>query len=130
MNLLLDTHVWLWWIDQNGQLSLQQQKIIEHAENVYVSAVSCWEVALLQQRQRIELAMPLHEWLQLALENIICLPITEVIAVQSALLDFQHRDPADRFIIATAVAHDCQLMSVDGKFTFYAELKNRLIGHS
>lgn len=130
MNLLLDTHIWLWWINQNEQLSIQHQAIIAEAENVYISSISCWELALLQQRQRIELNEPLQDWLHIALEDIVCLPITETIAVQSALMDFHHRDPADRFIIATAVIHDCELMSFDGKFKFYSELNNRLIGSS
>ncbi len=130
MNLLLDTHIWLWWINQDEQLSVQHQAIIAEAENVYISSISCWELAMLQQRQRIELNESLQNWLSVALETIVCLPFTETIAVQSALMDFHHRDPADRFIIATAIIHDCQLMSFDGKFPLYTELENRLIGSS
>ncbi len=130
MNLLLDTHIWLWWVNQDEQLSIQYQDIIAEAENVYISSISCWELVLLQQRQRIELNEPLQGWLQTALEDIVCLPITETIAVHSALMDFHHRDPADRFIISTAVIYDCHLMSFDGKFKLYSELNNRLIGNS
>jgi PIN domain nuclease of toxin-antitoxin system len=130
MNLLLDTHVWLWWVNQNEQLSIQHQALISQAENVYVSSISCWEIAMLHQRERIELADPLKDWLQIALQDINCLPLTETIATQSALLAFHHRDPADRFIISTAVIHNYQLMSFDGKFNLYAELNDRLIGSS
>ena len=82
---------------------------------------------MLHQRQRIELAEPIKDWLQIALQNLSCLPLTESIAVQSALLDLHHRDPADRFIIATAMIHNCQLMSFDGKFNLYSgrDLQNR-----
>jgi len=130
MNLLLDTHVWLWWINQNEQLSIKHQTLISQAENVYFSSISCWEIAMLHQRGRIELATPLKDWLQIALQAINCLPLTEAIATKSALLAFHHRDPADRFIISTAMIHNCQLMSFDGKFNLYAELNDRLIGSS
>jgi PIN domain nuclease of toxin-antitoxin system len=130
MNLVLDTHIWLWWINQDNQLSAQHQKVIAGTENVFVSAISCWEITMLHQRQRIELDVSLNEWFRLALEgaNIACLPITEAIAIKSATLDFYHRDPADRFIIATTLVNDCQLMSFDEKFPLYTELKMRLIG--
>jgi len=130
MNLLLDTHIWLWWINQDNQLSAQHCAVIGEAENVFVSAVSCWEVVMLHQRQRIALSKPLPEWFYLGLEkaNITVLPVTEAIAVKSAQLAFYHRDPADRFIIATALVNDCRLMSFDGKFLLYPELEARLIG--
>lgn len=128
MNLLLDTHIWLWWINQDGELPFQHQDLIAQTPNVYVSAISCWEVAMLQQRQKIELAVPMQDWLSIALRDIACLPLDETIAIQSAQLELHHRDPADRFIIATALAHDCQVMSFDGKFVLYPELNNRLIG--
>lgn len=130
MNLLLDTHIWLWWIDEDNQLSPKHRAIISGAENVFVSAISCWEIVLLHQRQRIELSMSLDDWFRLALEkaNIGCLPITEEVAIKSAGLDFHHRDPADRFIIATALVNDCQLMSFDEKFPLYSELETRLMG--
>lgn len=62
--------------------------------------------------------------------NIACLPVTEAIAIKSACLAFHHRDPADRFIIATALVNDCQLMSFDEKFLLYPELENRLVGRA
>ena len=49
MNVLLDTHIWLWWVNQNEQLPIQHQAIIAEAENVYISSISCWELAMLQQ---------------------------------------------------------------------------------
>jgi|APLak6261660231_1056022.scaffolds.fasta_scaffold03640_2 PIN domain nuclease of toxin-antitoxin system len=129
VNLLLDTHIWLWWINQNGPLTNQHRETIAQAEQVFISSISCWELVMLYQRQRIELDLPLQDWLSIALRDIVCLPLTAEIAMRAALLDFQHRDPADRFIIATALLADCQIMSFDGQFKFYAELDNRLIGN-
>jgi PIN domain nuclease of toxin-antitoxin system len=104
----LDTHIWLWWINQDKQLTAKHQAIIAEAKNVFVSSISCWELVMLHQRQRIELIGKLDDWLHgvLAGANIVCLPMTESIAIQSARLDFHHRDPADRFIIATEVVTD------------------------
>ena len=85
---------------------------------------------MLHQRQRIELIGKLDDWLHGALvgANIVCLAVTETIAIQSARLDLHHRDPADRFIIATAVVNDCSVMSFDEKFLLYPDLATRLIG--
>lgn len=55
MNLLLDTHTWIWWINQDKQLTTKHQAIIAEAKNVFISSVSCWELVMLHQRQRIEL---------------------------------------------------------------------------
>ena len=85
---------------------------------------------MLHQRNRIELVEPLQDWFQNSLQSITCLLLNHSIAIQSALLDFHHRDPADRFIISISLVYDCQLMSFDNKFTLYPELKNRLIGRS
>jgi PIN domain nuclease of toxin-antitoxin system len=130
MKLLLDTHIWLWWINQDNQLSSKHQKIISEAEQVFVSSISCWELMMLHQRQRIDLTGSVEDWFYNALDNanIASLPVTKAIAIKSASLELYHRDPADRFIIATALINDCQLMSFDEKFLLYPELVDRLIG--
>jgi len=130
MNLLLDTHIWLWWINQDNQLSDKHKNQIAEAKNVFVSSVSCWELVMLHQRQRIDLSGDFEDWFSIALAgaNIVCLPITAAIAIKSACLDFHHRDPADRFIIATSLVNDCHLMSFDDKFLLYPELEARLLG--
>lgn len=85
---------------------------------------------MLHQRQCIELLCYIDDWLRLALAgaNIVCLPITETIAIQSARLDFHHRDPVNRFIIAMAIVSDSYIMSFDEKFLLCSELATRLIG--
>jgi len=107
MKLLLDSHIWLWWVNQSNDLSEAHKQIIEEAEEVFVSAISCWEITLLAQRQRIQLPTDKEHWFHLALEQsgITCLPLTQAIAIQSALLPYAHRDPADRFIIATSLQY-------------------------
>ena len=129
MNLLLDTHVWIWWINQDSALPAQAGQLIEEAETVAVSAISCWEVRMLQQRQRIELSGTVEAWLEQALQpaGISCLPISCTIADKSANLPQHHRDPADRLIIAAALEHRYSLLSVDSKFELYTELADLLV---
>ena len=129
MNLLLDTHVWIWWINQDSMLPAKAGQLIEEAETVAVSSISCWEVRMLQQRQRIELSGSIEDWLEQALQpaGIHCLPISCEIADKSANLPQHHRDPADRFIIASAVEYRYNLLSVDSKFDLYSELAGLLV---
>jgi PIN domain nuclease of toxin-antitoxin system len=130
MRLLLDTHIWLWWINNTDDLPLSHRDYIEQADELYVSVLSCWELAYLCQRRRIELLTDIDQWFDDALKGsgVICLPCSRSIAISAAKLPEHHRDPADRFIIATAVEYDCNLMSFDNKFSLYEILKGRLIG--
>jgi PIN domain nuclease of toxin-antitoxin system len=68
--IVLDTHIWLWWMN-NDQLSLvaARRKQIEEAEVIAVSAISCFEVAWLEQHQRISLPCPTVEWLEKSLHQ-------------------------------------------------------------
>ncbi len=129
MNLLLDTHAWIWWINQESKLSAETARLIEEAEAVAVSSISCWEVRMLQQRRRIELADSVESWLEQALKpaGIECFPITCAIADKSANLPQHHRDPADRMIIATALEYCFHLVSIDEKFEMYSELEGLIV---
>lgn len=132
VKLLLDTHIWLWWINQSEELSPAHTQIIENADSVFVSAISCWEIMLLVQRQRIQLPLEPSEWFRLGLSSsgIACLPLTHAIAVHAALLESAHRDPADRFIIATALEHHLNLMSFDTQFPQFDLLSPYLLGRN
>lgn len=105
--ILLDTHIWVWWVDDTPQLGDRQRHIIQ--DNVRgrleVSAISCWEVAKLVQYGRIELACSLEEWMKqaLAYPGVRLLESTPRIAIESTKLPGSfHRDPADQIIVATA----------------------------
>jgi PIN domain nuclease of toxin-antitoxin system len=128
--ILLDTHIWLRWIIQGEQgIPAKVASAILSAERAAVSAISCWEVEMLHRRQRIELPVATKEWLDKALEpaGIACLPVTCEIGALAAALPDHHRDPADRIIIATALAHNASLLSLDSAFPLYEQLQNRLI---
>ena len=128
--IVLDTHVWHWWINQiPDKLSPTVVAMIEKADNVGVSAISCFEMAWLVQHGRIDLSMPFSEWLkQVYQANIIqFLPVTPWIAVQAVTLPEHHKDPQDRIIIATALNYKAHLLSFDSKFHKYRELDGFLI---
>lgn len=128
--ILLDTHVWVRWVDpQANPLSPGILDCIETAEQLAVSAVTCWEVAWLARRGRLQLRMSLLDWLDQALQgsDVICIPVERPIAVRAASLPEHHRDPADRFIIATAIERQARLISLDSAFPLYVELAGKLI---
>lgn len=95
-----------------------------------VSAISCFEVAPLDRRGKLELTLPVEEWLSEALGNsgVESLPVTCEIANRAVKLSEIHRDPADRIIIATALVYGAKLASLDSVFPAYHELQPYLIG--
>ena len=128
--IILDTHVWVRWLDpQAVPLPSWMIEKIECADTLAVSAVTCWEVTWLNRKGRIELAIPLDSWLDQALQGseVICLPVDRHIAIRAARLPEHHRDPAVRFIIASALEHRAQLASLDRNFPEYHELADLLI---
>ena len=103
--------------------------LLESADRVCVSAVSCFETAWLVRHNRIEISIPLAEWFDAALKGsgIQLLPLTPQIAESAVNLPEHHRDPQDRIIIATAITHGAQLLSADTKFALYEELQGTLV---
>jgi len=127
--IVLDTHVWLWWINQNPKLKTTWLEHIELADQVGVSAISLFEVSWLDRHNRIQLPDPRNEWFDKALtgSDVQLIPITPEIASQAVDLQEHHSDPQDRIIIATALIHNALLLSADGKFKLYTELEDKLI---
>ena len=126
--ILLDTHIWVRWQNSPETLSENILNLITESDALAVSAISCWEVAMLARKQRIELNMTISEWIEEALaytDN--CISIDRGILLLAAGLPEHHRDPADRIIIATAIANQAQLISLDTQFSAYAELENLLL---
>ena len=126
--IVLDTHIWVWWVHEDPQLTQRQKAWIqEHEEQgLGVSAISCWEVAKLVESQRLTLPCPVAEWMDQALvyPGIQLLPLTPRIAVESTQLPGSfHRDPADQIIVATAWVYDCSLLTAGGKILDYPHVK-------
>ncbi|MGF1517176.1 MAG: type II toxin-antitoxin system VapC family toxin [Nodosilinea sp.] len=128
--IVLDTHTWFWFIKQDfARFPRSWRDDIETAEQVGVSAISCFEIALAEQRGRIELPCPTAEWLDEALEpsGIMLLPLTAAVSCRAVSLSPVHKDPFDRLIIATALVYEAQLASVDTLFPRYPELQGCLM---
>jgi PIN domain nuclease of toxin-antitoxin system len=126
--ILLDTHIWVWWVDGNPQLSAGQRQHIEAHERsgLGVSVISCREVCKLVELNRLVLRQPVAEWINqaLAYPGIRLLYLTPRIAVESTQLpgDF-HRDPADQVIVATARIRGCSLLTADRRLLGYPHVK-------
>jgi PIN domain nuclease of toxin-antitoxin system len=128
--IILDTHIWIWYINRElDKFPTSWLEIIETANQVGISPVSCYEVALAQQRGRLLLPIPVNQWFQEALSpsGISLLPLTTAIASSAVNLSPIHRDPFDRIIIATAIEHQAKLASIDGFFRQYPELATLLM---
>ncbi len=126
--ILLDTHVWVWWVHGDRRLTPSQAATIEGAESdvIGVSAISCWEVAKLVEQGRLGLPRSVEEWLGLALgyPGVRLIELSPEVAVASTrLLGEFHRDPADQIIVATARANDCPLVTSDQKIVSYEHIE-------
>lgn len=128
--IVLDTHIWIWFITQEFErFPSHWRDVIETADQVGISPVSCYEVALAQQKGRLQLPCTAESWFQDALEpsGIILLPITAEIAYKAVSLSPVHKEPFDRLIIATALVYQAKLASIDGLFSQYSELDTYLM---
>ena len=129
--IVLDTHVWIWWINGSSELSRNAQKQILNAKSkngIFISSISTWEVALLVKNGRLMLSIPLIDWILKCeqLPFIRFVPVDNRIAEQSVSLpDNFHKDPADRIIIATARHLNMTLITSDEKILQYKHVKSK-----
>ena len=126
--IVLDTHIWVWWIHGTSELTAQQKRLIQENEELGlgVSIISCWEVAKLVEYSRLTLPCSIAEWFEhaLAYPGIQLLNLTPRIAIESTQLPGTfHRDPADQIIVATARSYDSQLLTADNKILNYPHVK-------
>lgn len=126
--IVLDTHIWLWWVDDNQQrLTARQRELIQQyqPQGLGVSIISCWEVAKSVESQRLSLACGVDEWLNAALvyPSVRLLDLTVAIVVESTKLVGFHRDPGDQMIVATAKVNGYPLLTADQKILAYAAVE-------
>ena len=116
--IILDTHAWLWWMNESTKLSFKAKEAIQEATLIGIPAICCWEIAMLVDKSRIGLSMGVEVWFELALKHpkVNLLPLTPAIATLSTQLPENfHGDPADRLIVATSLIHRAPLVSKDQK---------------
>ncbi len=121
MRALLDTHILLWWFEAQSRLPRSHKRVIAAASPdnpLHVCDISLWEIATLYELGRIQLAIPLREWLERATAPPlvqIC-PISPAIASEiTSLPSTFHLDPADRIIVSTARVLGASLLTRDDR---------------
>jgi PIN domain nuclease of toxin-antitoxin system len=103
VKLLLDTHIWLWALGNPSKLSKRVTAELEDPANeIWVSAVSTWEALMLNAKNRVQLPADLERWFTRATSYSREAPLTHEIAFVADRLPLPHKDPADRFLAATA----------------------------
>ena len=128
IQLLLDTHIFIWLINGDEFLSSKARRhienVLEKEGGIAISAISLWEISMLNSRKRILLNQPCLNWISHSLQapGIYLSELTPEIAVDSCTLPNKfHGDPADRMIIATARILDVPLMTRDEKILTYSQ---------
>jgi len=114
--LLLDTHVWWWYLVGSERLPTKIRKALDSdSGSVWLSPISVWELGMLAARGRVEIEGEYRAWVTRALERLPVeeAPLTFEVALKSQEVELAHRDPADRFLAATALVYDLTLATVD-----------------
>lgn len=122
--MLIDTHIWIWWVNGESQLKPEYKAAITAAQGtgIEVSIISCWEVAKLVENKRLALTLPILDWLNAALSypGVRLLSLTPEIVVDSTQLPGAfHKEPGDQMIVATARVLGLALMTMDEKILAY-----------
>jgi PIN domain nuclease of toxin-antitoxin system len=122
MMLLLDTHAFLWFCQDDPSLSLSAKAIIEDPGNrKLLSIASCWEIAIKAGLGKLKLGEPSETYLANALSRtgFEILPISLAHAAGVEFLPMHHRDPFDRLLIAQALAEGFEVVSIDAAYDQY-----------
>jgi PIN domain nuclease of toxin-antitoxin system len=115
MRLLLDTHIFLWYIVGEKRISPFVRAAIGNADSVYVSVASLWEATTKYRLGKLALPAPPHPWLATQREKhgFESLIIDEATVAHLSSLELHHRDPFDRILICQAIEHDLLVVTVD-----------------
>ena len=123
MRLLLDTHVFIWWADQQESLSATVLSVLkDEANELLLSVVSVWEMQIKVQLGKLKLSMPLRELVESQVETneLKVLPVELAHVLVLDTLPFHHKDPFDRLLIAQSLQEDVTLVSADPEFSAYS----------
>jgi PIN domain nuclease of toxin-antitoxin system len=114
LKLLLDTHIWLWSLQDPDRLgSRVRRELADAANEKWLSPISTWEALTLHAKGRIRIHGNLSDWVARATAAFLEAPITHDIACVARQLALPRQDPADRFLAATAKTLDLTLVTAD-----------------
>lgn len=122
MNVLVDTHAWVWSLASPERLSAEARRVLSSRRNVvYLSAASAWELAIKSALGKITLPEPLETFVpsRMARQGITPLPVTHAHALRVSSLPTHHRDPFDRILIAQALLERLPIVTGDAAFHRY-----------
>ncbi|MCF6263583.1 MAG: type II toxin-antitoxin system VapC family toxin [Xanthomonadales bacterium] len=124
--IVLDTHILVWWVNDDVALSKAARQAIEHElttnGDILISSISSWEIALLVKKDRLTLSINIDDWFKLIekIKTVRFIPVNNQLAIQSVNLPGKfHSDPADRIITALARQHAAVLITADRKINAY-----------
>jgi PIN domain nuclease of toxin-antitoxin system len=122
LNLLLDTHIWIWSKLEPKRLGRQVRAELSNPTNeLWLSPVSVWETLVLMQKGKILVEKP-FVWVKRAAEQLREAPLTHEIVSTGLALSLPHADPADRFLAATAKVLDLTLVTADHRLLGLGEI--------
>ena len=124
--IVLDTHAWVWYASEDAKLSKLALTRIRQTSKLGVHPVSCWEVAWLFYRQRLQLNADVVAWMDGALKRpkIELLPFTPAAAIRAAGLGGSlPSDPADRFIVGSALEMNVPLITKDQRISEWGKVR-------
>lgn len=117
--IVLDTHVLLWMDSNDRKIGRRTRALIDRnwaVGNVAVAAIVFWEIGMIAARSRIRLPLPLAEWRQsLLAAGVLEFPLDGAVVIRALDLAGLPDDPADRFIVATALERHASLVTADEK---------------
>ena len=125
MNYILDTHTFLWFIEDSPRLSQNALNILESEALLFLSAASLWEIAIKVSMSKLTLPIMFAQFMNKHLQqnDISILPIQLPHLEEVARLPFYHRDPFDRLIIAQAIRENMAIIGTDHIFYSYPVIK-------
>ena len=118
--LLIDTHILIWFITEHPQLTNKSKTLIENSQSCFISVASLWEIGIKMSLGKLELRINLDELVKIILESgFAILPINQIHVIKNSELNFFHKDPFDRILIAQALIEDLEIITSDTTFLNY-----------
>jgi len=122
--ILLDTSAVVYATVDSAKLSVRAMQAIEQADQIFISSISIWEIGLKVNQRKLILPLSVQELVTRLKEikRVAIVPVTEITWLKNVDLEWSHKDPADRTIVATALLLSCPLVSNDSRIQqFYPQ---------
>jgi len=124
VRLLLDTHAFLWWVNPHERMSPYAREVLaDGANEVFVSTITPWEVAIKAAIGRFDMPRPLGPFFEREIAangfRVLAVELNHAVAVRELPVFAEHRDPFDRMLVAQATVEDLALVSGDKQFDAY-----------